>query len=263
MLPYLLSDEAPKKGKEMLYIFNHALDSTLFTIPGIGFEVTRFGVMIVLAGLVLLAMAMRMDRKSAVPQGFIRNMFESIMLFIRDEMVRPTMGRQYGDRFLPFFCTLFLFILAINLLGLIPIPIVGGTATSNYLVTGTLAIMILGLSVVSGFVVHGAGGFMKTFIPGGLPAAIVPLLFPLEVIGFLIKHSVLCVRLFANMIAGHLVLGAFIGLIFVSKSYLTAVPSIGMALFISGLELLVAFIQAYVFTLLSVLFVGGVVHPDH
>ncbi len=81
--------------------------------------------------------------------------------------------------------------------------------------------------------------------------------------GFLIKHSVLCVRLFANMIAGHLVLGAFIGLIFVSKSYVTAVPSIAMALFVSGLELLVAFIQAYVFTLLSVLFVGGVVHPEH
>ena len=106
MLPYLLSDETPAEGKEMLYIFKHALDSTVFTIPGIGFEVTRFGIMIVLAGLILLLMAMRMDRKSPVPRGFIRNMFESIMLFIRDEMVRPTMGRHYGDRYLPFFCTL-------------------------------------------------------------------------------------------------------------------------------------------------------------
>ena len=101
-------------------------------------------------------------------------------------------------------------------------------------------------------------------VPGGVPKLVVPLLFLLEFIGFFVKHGVLMLRLFANMIAGHLVIGAFIGMVWVFKSYLVgAFLSVPLALFVSFLELLVAFLQAYVFTMLSALFIGGMVHPEH
>ncbi len=129
-------------------------------------------------------------------------------------MVRPTMGGHHGDRFVPFFCTLFSAILVMNLLGMVPGL---GTATSNLMVTGALAAIVLLVSILSGLVIH-KSHFLHLFVPSGLPKAIVPLLFVLELVGFFIKHAVLAVRLFANMIAGHLVIGAFLGLIFLFKS---------------------------------------------
>lgn len=255
---FLLSSEG---GDPILRVLQHALDHTLFHLGPI--PVSKFSVMVAISAAVLVLMAMMLNRASPVPRGFLRNAMESLMLFIRDEMARPVMGKQYADRFLPFFCTIFLFILTMNLLGMVPIPVVGGTATSALPVTGILAAIVLLVSIGSGLVLHGPGGFMKIFVPPGLPTALVPLLFVLELVGFFIKHAVLMVRLFANMIAGHLVIGAFIGLIFLAKSYGVAGPSILLALFISLVELLVAFLQAYVFTLLSVLFIGGVVHPEH
>jgi F-type H+-transporting ATPase subunit a len=110
---------------------------------------------------------------------------------------------------------------------------------------------------------NGVGGFLGAFIPGGVPFALKPLLFVLELGGHLIKHAVLAIRLCINMVAGHLVLGAFLTIIFAAKAYLAAVPAVSAALFVSVLELLVCLIQAFVFTLLSVLFIGGMVHPDH
>ena len=263
MQPYLLFGDPPKEGEEINWIFHHALDHTLFHIPGTPLAFTNFTVMLLLGFLVLVVIALTMDKKSAVPRGPFRNFFEGVMLFIRDELARPAMGREVADGFVPFFSTTFLFILTLNLLGLVPIPFVGGTATSSFMVTGTLAAFVLVVGTFSAIRHNGLGGFLKAFVPSGVPGWLVPLLFLLELSGFLIKHGVLMVRLFANMIAGHLVVGAFIGLIFVTRSYLTAVPSVGLALFVNGLELLVSLIQAYVFTLLSVLFVGGVVHPEH
>ena len=262
---FLLTGDGPVgKGKEMEFIFSHSLDHTLFVIPGIDLPVTRFGSMVVISALVLIALVLPLDRKSLVGKGFARNALEALLLFIRDELVRPAMG-HHGDRFVPFFCTLFLFILTMNLIGLIPLPFVGGTATSSFWVTGTLAAIILIVGLASGLALHGVGGTMRAFVPGGLPKVLVPLLFVLELFGHLIKHFVLMVRLFANMIAGHLILGAFLGLIFIAEAYVAyaIVPSLLLALFISAMELLVGFIQAYVFTLLSVLFVGSLVHPEH
>ena len=132
------------------------------------------------------------------------------------------------------------------------------------MVTGAFATMIIVISTLSGFIYHGPVGFLKLFVPGGLPAPLVPILFVLEFVSFFIKHGVLMIRLFANMIAGHLVIGAFLGLIADMHSYVVAgALSVPLSLFVSCLELLVAFLQAYVFTLLSTLFIGGMVHPDH
>ncbi|HMS15346.1 MAG TPA: F0F1 ATP synthase subunit A [Planctomycetota bacterium] len=254
MLPLLYGGPV-EKGKEIEWCFKHALDG-----PQDAF-LTKFKVMILLAaGLIMLVAYFASKRMSWVPQGLGRNALESIVLLIRDTMVRPTMG-HHGDKLVPFFCTVFVFIITMNYLGMIPIPIIGGTATSNLMVTGAMASIVLFVSVASGFVLHGPKGFVQLFIPHGLPIALAPLLFVLEFIGMFIKHGVLMVRLFANMIAGHLVIGAFLGLIFTFG--LPALPALLLALVVLTLELLVAFLQAYVFTLLSTLFVGAMVHPEH
>ena len=221
---------------------------------------SNFAFMIGLAAVVVLAICLLTNKKSLVPTGFFRNALEGMVLMIRG-MVRNTMG-HHGDRLIPFFCTLFIFILTMNVLGMIPIPGVGGTATSNLNVTGMLAGIVVLVSIASGFITQGPGGFLKLFVPGGLPVALVPVLFTLEFVGFFIKHGVLMVRLFANMLAGHLVIGAFLGLIGDVGTQM-AILSVPLSLFVSLLEVLVAFLQAYVFTLLSVLFIGAMVHPDH
>jgi F-type H+-transporting ATPase subunit a len=143
------------------------------------------------------------------------------------------------------------------------IPLLFGTATSNLGMTGLLALSVLLLSIGAGIKENGVGGFLHSFLPPGIPKALLPVIFALEVIGFFIKHGVLAIRLFANMIAGHLVIGAFLATIFIAKSYAMAGIAVPLALFASVLELLVCFLQAYVFTMLSVLFVGGTVHPEH
>ena len=262
-MSFLLASEGPagsSPGEIITYCLNHALDHTLYgSFP---FAITKLTVMLVIVGAVIVLGLLGLDTKSEVPSGFRRNSLEKLLLFIRDGLARPTIGHD-GDRFVPFFCTLFLFIFIANLLGLVPIPVVGGTITSNPQVTGTLALIVFLVGTVCAIKAHGIGGFLGAFIPGGLPKALMPLMFVLEVIGHIIKHGVLMVRLFANMIAGHLVIAAFMGLIFIWKNWVYAALPIGLSLFLSFLELLVAFIQAYVFTLISVLAIGAVVHPEH
>jgi F-type H+-transporting ATPase subunit a len=237
---------------------HHVMDRPL----GVTF-ITNLSVMAVLSAVLLYAMARSAVRKRGlVPRGLLENGFEGIVLFIRDELVRPAMG-HHGDKFVSFFCTLFTFILIMNLLGIVPIPVIGGTATGNTGMTAVLAVSVLLVGIVFGIKENGVAGFFKAFIPPGLPLVLRPFLFVLELAGFLIKHTILAVRLCINMVAGHLVLGAFLTIIFAAKAYVAAVPAVSAALFMSVLELLVCVIQAFVFTLLSVLFVGGMVHPEH
>jgi F-type H+-transporting ATPase subunit a len=225
--------------------------------------ITNLSVMAVISATLLFMMARYAARKRGlVAHGVLENGFEGIVLFVRDELVRPAMG-LHGDKFVPYFCTLFTFILLTNLLGIVPIPVIGGTATGNTGMTIPLAVSVLLTGVVFGIKENGVGGFLKAFIPPGLPLILRPVLFALELLGFLIKHSVLAVRLCINMAAGHLVLLGFLTIIFAAKAYLAAIPAVSAALFISGLEVLFCIIQAFVFTLLSVLFVGGMVHPEH
>lgn len=259
MLTYLLKGEPAEGVTGVQFALNHALDHDHVTLAG-GITISSFKIMIAVAAALMLLFSMKADKKSLVPRGICRNALEGILLFIRG----MTRSAHLPDKFVPFFCTTFFFILTMNLLGMVPIPKYGGTATSNMMVTGALASIIITVSVLAGFIYQGPGGFLKLFVPSGLPVALVPVLFVLEFVGFFIKHGVLMVRLFANMIAGHLVIGAFLGLIPDMHSYVVAgLLSVPLSLFVACLELLVAFLQAYVFTLLSVLFIGGMVHADH
>jgi len=190
--------------------------------------------------------------------GRVKMAAEGFVCFVRDEIVLPNMGEE-GRRFVPFFCTMLIFLLFANYLGLVPLA---STITANISIT-------LGMAVVSGLMIIGQSirengflGFLKTFVPNGVPWVLVPIVFPLEVISLFIRIAVLAIRLFANMVAGHMVLLGLFGFIFLmgiksmTVGYASSGPVLLMTLFVSMLELLVAAIQAYVFTLLTAIYAG-------
>jgi F-type H+-transporting ATPase subunit a len=193
----------------------------------------------------------------------MRSMFEPLALFVRDEILEPIFGHHAGH-YLPYFLTLFFFLLTCNLLGLVP-SMKGVTA--NPWVTAAMAICTFGLIQYAGVKEQGLVSYVVHIVPGGVPLILWPLLFVIEVFGMFAKCISLCIRLFANMLAGHVVSLAFLCMIFIfSEMNKVAgagmiVPSIGLALFIYTMDVLVSFLQAYIFTFLTALFVGGAVHP--
>ena len=158
----------------------------------------------------------------------------------------------------PLFCTFFFFILGMNLMGMIPLF---ATATANVNVTFGLAFVTLCFMVFGAIYKNGFVGFLKAFIPSGVPAPILILLFPIEFLGLFIKAFALTIRLFANMLAGHIVILSLLGLVILMG--LGALPAVALAVFIDLLEVLVVFLQAYIFTLLSAMFIGQMYHPEH
>ncbi|WP_428897255.1 F-type H+-transporting ATPase subunit a [Parelusimicrobium proximum] len=188
---------------------------------------------------------------------------EYLVTFIRDSVVLPNLGDE-GRKYTPYFCTLFIFILCANMGGMFP---GGRSATGSISVTAGLALTTFFLMMFSGLKFHGIFGYLKTFVPHGTPWYLVPLLFFLEVLGMFTKTIALAFRLFGNMIAGHMVLIAFIGIIFIMGAIskwaaaVAVAPILGLSLFINLLEVLVVVLQAYVFTLLTAIFTGAVVHP--
>jgi F-type H+-transporting ATPase subunit a len=191
------------------------------------------------------------------PKGF-GNAMEATALYIRQEVILPNVG-HHGEGFVPYLLTLFFFILTMNLLGLLPW---GATATGNISVTAALAIISFLVIEVSGMRALGPKGYLSTifYLPPGLPGFMKPIMLvimtPVEIIGKLSKPFALAVRLFANMTAGHVLVLALIGLTFLFKSWAVGVGSAALATCIMLLELFVAFLQAFVFTLLTSVFIG-------
>ena len=226
------------------------------------FSVTRHLVFIFLGiaalALLLIPMAGKYRRgvgRTSAPRGTMQNLLETLVIYVRDEIARPNLGKK-TDRYLPYLLSLFFFILVCNLLGLMPW---GATATSNITVTAVLAVFTFIVTQLAGTKDY----WLHILWPPGIPSYVKVILVPIEIIGLFTKPFALAVRLFANMVAGHLVILNLIGLIFVIggtfgtlAGYGTAVPAMLLTIFIYGLELLVVFIQAYVFTVLSALFIG-------
>ena len=213
-----------------------------------------------------------------VTRGPVAQLFETILLFLRDQMARPQLG-HLTDRYIPYIWTVFFFVLFCNLLGLIPLGAlaglvtlnqhvshaIGGTATGNISITLALAFLSLIAIVFIGVKEQGMHYFAH-FSPG--PIWMAPLLVPLEVMGLFIKCCVLALRLFGNMLAGHLVIAALLGLIISAGGLVgqvgVGIPVILGAVAISMLELFVAFLQAFIFTFLTVLFIAaGAAHGEH
>jgi F-type H+-transporting ATPase subunit a len=243
----------------MHHIVNVPLDNHFAQEWGISKAV----LMMLISSAVLILMfgwAMRRTRLEGAPTG-ITNVLETIVVFIRDEIATPAMGRKWGGRFTPFLCTVFFFVLMCNLLGMVP----GGyTATSNLNVTATLSLITLALIIIMGVLDQGPVKYVAHMAgPPGTPAPIVPLVFVIEVLSLFVKPIALTIRLGANMTAGHIVILVMVSFIFVFHSVWMGLLSVPLAVAISILELIVAFIQAYVFTLLSSIFIGMGIHSDH
>jgi F-type H+-transporting ATPase subunit a len=197
------------------------------------------------------------NKKKKVQSGF-GNLLEVLVVFVRDEVVYTNMGEKQGKRFLPLILTFFFFILIMNLLGLIP---GSATPTANINVTAALAIITFFT-----YLIFGNKDFWKhIFATPGVPLWLLPIMIPVEILGLFTKPFALAVRLFANMNAGHIIILAFLGIIINMQSYWVALGSVPMAIAINLLEIFVAFLQAYVFSLLSTIFIGMAVaeHEGH
>ncbi len=209
--------------------------------------------------LCLLAIAAgRKSRRSLVPRGF-RNFLEVFIVFVRDEIVVPNMGEQ-GLRYLPYLITTFLYILLMNLMGLVPW---GASSTGNVNVTGGLAIIAFVMIQTAAIRARGFAHYVK-HLTGGVHWLLWPIMVPIEILGLFTKGFALCIRLFANMVGGHLVLVSLIGLIFLFQSYLIAIGPLGFSIALNFLEIFVAVLQAYIFTMLTALFMGlGMQSEEH
>jgi F-type H+-transporting ATPase subunit a len=175
-----------------------------------------------------------------------------MLIFIRDQIVYSAMSPKHGQKLLPFFWTLFFFILINNLVGLIP---GSATPTSNIAVTGGMSALVFILITAMAVFKHGPIGYMKKLVPE-VPLPLWPFFFVIEVIGIFTKHFALAVRLLANMLAGHLVILAFTSMIFIFKSWILVGFLSGAIVALSGLEVFIAFLQAYIFTFLTALFLS-------
>jgi len=217
------------------------------------------------------------------PRG-LGNFFEAICAYFRDTVARPILG-EHTDSFIPYIWTAFYYVLFVNLLGILPLePLTrglirdaypeshhgfGGSATGNIWVTGTLAVSTLAMIVINGLRLGGVH-YLAHFCPG--PLWLAPLLVPVEIIGLLAKIFALAVRLFANMVAGHVLLAVLMSFVGLSYAALGTAAALGIGILVvlasvafNLLEIFVAFLQAFIFTFLTTLFIGQavVVHHDH
>lgn len=236
---------------------------------GIDFSITKHVVMMMVVAVllvVLMSIAARRRSPDEVPTGFAAAI-ETVVEFIYTQIAIPNLGEKLAGKFTPYLCTAFFFILTCNLLGLVPYA---ATATGNVSVTAGLAIMTFVLTQVTAIKAQGLGGFLK-HLTGGVHPLMWPIMIPVEFLGLFTKPFALCIRLYANMTAGHVVILSLVGLIFIFgkggenpvAGYGIAPVSIAFSLFVNLLELLVAFLQAYIFTLLSSLFIGAGAHTEH
>ncbi len=245
------------------YIMHHVTNSQEWHLPFLPVIhlpswLSLHGLMVILCASFLIYLFTVVYRKNdAVPKG-ITNLLESFVVFVRDEISTACLGEHDGPRMTPLFCTFFFFVLGMNLMGLIPIFV---TATGNVNVTGALACVTLGFMIFGSMAKNGVGGFFKALIPSGVPLALLPIIFTIEFLGLFIKAFALMIRLFANMFAGHIVILALLGLVVTLGA--GALPAVLLAVFVYMLEVFVAFLQAYVFTFLSALFIGQMYHADH
>ena len=197
------------------------------------------------------------NRKNIIPKG-IGNLFEVIIVFVRDEVALPNMGPG-GLKYLPFMLTLFFFILIMNLMGLIPY---GATSTANISVTAALALVAFIMIQAAAIREEGVGHYLA-HLTGGVHWSIWPIMIPVEILGLFTKPFALCMRLFANMNGGHIVLLALIGLVLLFRSIIVAPLSVAFSVGVMMLELFVAFLQAYIFIMLTSLFMGFGMQSEH
>jgi F-type H+-transporting ATPase subunit a len=255
-------------------LMHHVLDSKLFgVIPS---KHLAFFALVALVVILVVRRAIRSYREG-VPSG-IGAAVEALVVFVRDDIAEKNIGHD-GHRFVPLLLSFFFFILAAALIGLVPLPLfdepgapwamTATGATANLSVTLGLAFVSFLAQQWAGISNYGVWHHFKSMVPPGLPVFLLPIMIPVELLGMFTKPFALMIRLFANMLAGHMVITTLLLLIPIMAGvaeiagWLMAPVSVSLALFIMLLEVLVAFIQAYIFTLLTSIFIGMYAHPAH
>jgi len=242
-------------------LMHHVLDQPFFGLPS---KHLFFFVLAALGVILISRLALRSYRGS-VPRG-LGALVEMLVVFIRDEVAEKNIGHGDGQKFTPLLCSFFFFILVAALMGLLPFS---ATSTGNLAVTAALATMSFLAQQYAGISKHGLVHHFVGLVPPGLPAWLLPIMIPVEILSMFTKPFALMIRLFANMLAGHMVITTLLLLIPLMAGVSTAfgismIPvSLLLSLFIMLLEILVAFIQAYIFTLLTAIFIGMYAHPAH
>ncbi|MFH1853062.1 MAG: F0F1 ATP synthase subunit A [Candidatus Neomarinimicrobiota bacterium] len=284
------------------HVSNSSPDHPILELPtifGINLSISKHVLMIWLVAAIVFtvitwAVRKYIKQEKPVPSGFM-NALEAVVQFIRDSIIRPNVGEKFTNTWAPLILTFFCFILAANAIGLVPIfdllgaidrfilhtgpeslinrVLPGGvTATGNYNVTAALAIITFFSIIIAGSKAHGFINHWKNLVPHGLAWPIYILLIPIEIIGMLVKPFALTMRLAANMTGGHIAILAILSFVFIFTSlFKTAIAGIGagllvsvpLAVGISALEIIVILVQAYVFTMLTSVFIGMAINVHH
>jgi F-type H+-transporting ATPase subunit a len=258
---YRLEEEGDLKGK--IVKINEDGSANEENIP-LDFSMTKaiMGMLFAaLIGLWLFLSLSRSYKKTGIshPKG-IQSFLEPVVLFVRDDIAIPNIGEKQYEKFMPYLLSVFFFILINNLMGLVPFPPpFGANVTGNIAVTMTLALFTFFMIQFSGTKTY----WKHIFAAPGVPLWLLPIMVPVEIIGMFTKPLALMIRLFANITAGHIIVLSLVCLIFIFKSLAVAPASILFVILMDCLELLVAFLQAYVFTLLSALFISLAVKDEH
>ena len=285
------------------HVSNSSLDHPLIHLPkipgiDIDFSVTKHVLMVwIVAAIVFFVVTLavrrylRQDRQ--IPSGFM-NALEFFVVYLRDNIIEPNVGKKWVNTYAPLLLTFFAFILTANLIGVIPVFDVlslvnhtvihapeesffarvlhgGVTATGNYNVTAALATLTFFTIIIAGSKVHGVVQHWKNLVPHGLPKAMIPPMIIIEFVGMLIRPFALTMRLAANMTGGHIALLAVLSFVFIFTEQFGQAAGLGVGMVLSlplgvgllGLELIVILVQAYVFTLLSAVFIGMAIHAHH
>lgn len=216
-----------------------------------------FGATILL--LIMGSVARFYKKNGAVAPKGLAKFLEPIIILVRDDIAKENIGHLKYKKYVPYLLTIFFFIFFNNLLGMIPILPGGANLTGNLTITMFLAICTLVVTLAS----SNKNYWKHIFATPGVPVALLPIMIPIEIVGIFTKPFALMIRLFANMTAGHIIVLALISIIFINQSIAWGALSVPMALFISVLELLVAFLQAFLFAMLSALFIGAAVEEAH
>ncbi len=239
-------------------LFGHVANSSeldLFPyVPAIHlpFGITVHHIMLVLSIALILFVYLRYATKEKLKPKKLQIGLETLVIYVRDDIVYPIMGEEKGKKWVSFYSTIFVFLLTVNYIGLIP---AFKTATGNMNVTMAMAILILVLTFIVGFKEIGVKQFFKNLIPGGTPLPLALFVAFLELVGVFTKSLILGLRLFANMFAGHMAILSFLVLMFIISPFFGLV-SVPFAIFTYVLEILIALLQALVFTLLSCIFIS-------
>ena len=227
---------------------------------GVDISITNLTLSMFAAAVIFLALFIILALKPKVAPGKRQVVIEMLLVFIKRNLVYNMIGKKEGDKWVPLIGGIFIFVLANNMIGLIPGAY---TPTSNPMVPVTLAIIVFFTVQITNIRMHGIKGLARTLAPAAVPSWMYVIVVPIELISMIAKPFSLFVRLMANMLAGHTIIFVLFGLILYFKSYFIAIPVVPFAVIMTLFEIFVSAIQAYIFAILSAMYIGEAVKPKH